>query len=98
MVTANDQDAQKKYGIDADVFRKMEPVKEQGGLDIDIFRRVALDSGFSDVEVHYDWFLGQAHVMHNESQHKADLVESYLQEALPVTRSLFKYVWFVLVK
>ena len=98
MVTANDQDVQEKYGVDAETFRVMEPVKQRGGLDIAEFERVALLSGFSSVDIHFDWFLGQAHVMHNQSFADADLVNAYLQDALPTTEHLFKYVWFVLRK
>ncbi len=98
MVTANDKDVEEKYGVSAETFRVMEPVKERGGLDIEEFRNAALSAGFSDVEVHFDWFLGQAHIMHDHSFHEADLIDSYLQDALPATQHLFKYVWFVMTK
>ena len=98
MVTSNDKDVEAKYGVDANIFKKMEPVKEQGGLDVDRFRKDALQAGYARVDVHYDWFLGQAKVMHKQSVADAEVVAAYLQEALPATRSLFKYVWFELTK
>lgn len=98
MVTSNDRDAQERYGVDAETFRIMEPVKQRGGLDIAEFERAALLNGFKRVDVHFDWFLGQAHVMHNQSFADADVVNAYLQAALPATQHLFKYVWFVLQK
>jgi ubiquinone/menaquinone biosynthesis C-methylase UbiE len=98
MVTANDQDVQAKYGVNADTFRKMEPVKERGGLDINCLQRDAFASGFSKADVHFDWFLGQAKVMHKQSLADSETVNAYLQESLPVTRGLFKYVWFTLIK
>jgi ubiquinone/menaquinone biosynthesis C-methylase UbiE len=98
MVTANDKDIESKYGVDSETFRKMEPVKEKGGLDIDQLAKDAKACGFSQVDIHFDWFLGQAKVLHKQSAADADVVTAYLQEALPVTRNLFKYVWFTLTK
>lgn len=98
MVTANDQDVQAKYGVDAETFRKMEPVKEQGGLDIDRLAADARAAGFSGADIRFDWFLGQAKVMHKQSVADSDIISAYLQEAMPATRHLFKYVWFRLTK
>ena len=98
MVTANDQDAAAKYGVSADTFRRMEPGKEVGGILVDNLDEEATEAGFSSAELHFDWFLGQAKVMHQQSIGDAEIVDSYLHEALPLTRHLYKYIWLVLRK
>jgi ubiquinone/menaquinone biosynthesis C-methylase UbiE len=98
MVTANDQDVEAKYGIPAADFRRMEPGKEVGGILADNLEGEAAAAGYSHAEIHFDWFLGQAKVMHQQSLADSDVVNAYLQEALPLTRHLYKYVWFVLRK
>lgn len=98
MVTANDADVEAKYGVPSAEFRRAEPGKEVGGVLADNLDAEAAAAGFRHAEVHFDWFLGQAKVMHQQSFADADVVNAYLQEALPQTRHLFKYVWFVLRK
>jgi ubiquinone/menaquinone biosynthesis C-methylase UbiE len=98
MVTANDKDVEAKYGIPAEDFRRMEPGKEVGGILADNLEGEAAAAGFSSANVYFDWFLGQAKVMHQQSVEDSTVVDAYLQEALPLTRHLYKYVWFVLRK
>ncbi len=98
MVTENDKRIEAEYGIDADVFRAAEPAKETGGVDPYEFKRLALDVGFSQCEVHFDWFLGNAKVLHQQSAEEAETVMAYLKECLPISKGMFKYVWFVLKK
>lgn len=98
MVTENDKRVEAEYGINADTFRKAEPAKETGGVDPFAFRELVLNSGFSACEIHFDWFLGNAKVLHQQSPEDAAIVQNYLEECLPVSKGLFKYVWFVLTK
>jgi ubiquinone/menaquinone biosynthesis C-methylase UbiE len=98
MVTANDQDVEAKYGVSAADFRKMEPGKEMVGVLADNLEAEAVAAGYSRAEIHFDWFLGQAKVMHQQSVADSEIVDAYLQEALPLTRRLYKYIWFVLRK
>ncbi len=98
MVTENDKTVEKEYGINADVFRKAEPAKEADGVDPYSFRALAIDAGFAECEINFDWFLGNAKVLHQQSADDADVVNRYLQECLPVSKSMYKYVWFVLKK
>lgn len=98
MVTENDKRVEAEYGIDATIFRAAEPAKETGGVDPFAFRDLALKSGFSRCEVYFDWFLGNAKVLHQQSSDQAEIVQKYLEECLPVSKGMFKYVWFVLIK
>jgi hypothetical protein len=54
--------------------------------------------GFSDCRVEFEWFLGQAKVMHEQSLADAETVERYLNAALPVSSHLFKYLRFIFIK
>lgn len=98
MVTENDKRIEQQYGIDASVFRAAEPAKELKGVDPYAFQSLALENGFEVCEVHFDWFLGNAKVLHQQSPEEARIIKDYLSESLPYSIHLFKYVWFVLKK
>ena len=98
MVTANDKRIEEEYGIDAEVFRKAEPSKEIGGVDPFAFRDLAMGNGFAACDIHFDWFLGNAKVLHEQGVDDEAVVNRYLQECLPISKSLYKYVWFLLRK
>lgn len=67
---------------------------EKGGFYPDAVAEVMRRIGFTDVEYRYDWFLGQAKVLHHQPAADLNAIESYLREGLPATRHLFKYVSF----
>lgn len=98
MVTENDKRVEQQYGIDAETFRKAEPSKLTGGVDPFAVQAMALDIGFEACDVHFDWFLGNGPVLHGDGADTAAIVHDYLTRALPVSKHLFKYVWFVLKK
>lgn len=90
---------QKNYGMDGALLEKAEPIKSLSkGFDALEVLRAARDIGFSKCHVEYEWFLGQAKVMHEQSQADSDTVEKYLNSVLPVSSQLFKYLRFVFVK
>ena len=62
------------------------------------FQALAVTNGFEVCEVHFDWFLGNAKVLHQQSENDAKVVDAYLQACLPYSMHLYKYVWFVLKK
>jgi len=94
-----DEQIEAEYGIPREVFQRAEPMKAfQGGLDPVEFRTVALDCGFSECDVRFEWFLGQGAVMHGQSFEAAQTVESYLRSALPLTGHLFKYLQIMVRK
>jgi hypothetical protein len=89
-----DEQLANELGLDVDVIRQAEPlVHDKKGLDEDKFRYTLSQVGFVDITFHYHWFLGEGQLMHGHSNTKAvDLVRDYLEEILPCSRSLFKYV------
>ncbi|ARP94346.1 class I SAM-dependent methyltransferase [Bordetella genomosp. 13] len=90
---------QQNFGLDADMLEKAEPIKTQDkGFDSAEVLRAAREIGFSDCRVEFEWFLGQAKVMHEQSRADADTVEKYLNSVMPVSSHLFKYLRFVFVK
>jgi ubiquinone/menaquinone biosynthesis C-methylase UbiE len=98
MVRENDKKVERQFGIPAELFRRAEPGKEEGGVDPAAFRETALSAGFARCEVAFDWFLGQGTVMHGQSFADAATVEAYLRHVAPLADRLFKYVYFHAVK
>jgi ubiquinone/menaquinone biosynthesis C-methylase UbiE len=95
----NGQYYQQNYGMDGSLLEKAEPIKSlEKGFDALEVLNCAHDIGFAECHVEYEWFLGQAKVMHEQSKADSDTVETYLNSVLPVSSHLFKYLRFVLVK
>lgn len=95
----NGEHYQENYGINAELLEKAEPIKthDKGFNAVDVLE-AARAIGFSDCRVEFEWFLGQAKVMHEQSSVDSDTVEQYLNAVLPVSSHLFKYLRFILVK
>ena len=90
---------QENFGIDSKTLEMAEPLKTKDtGLDPDEMLAVAKETGFSEVKCEYEWYLGQANVMHSQSFEDAAVIDRYLKSAIPATRSLFKYLRLVFVK
>lgn len=88
-----------QFGIDAATLDAAEPVKSgSGGFDADEVMQVAAKLGFRSYEYRYDWYLGQAVMLHQRDAGVAQTVDDYLRLALPATRALYKYVRFVLTR
>ena len=95
----NGEHYQQQYGVDASLMEKAEPIKSiDKGFDAQEILNVAREIGFTQCNVEYEWFLGQAKVMHEQSREDSDTVEKYLNSVLPVSSPLFKYLRFVFVK
>ena len=95
----NELEHAEKFGFSDMDFKDAEFIKShQGGVMEENVVALAKSIGFSKVEVRYEWYLGQAKVMHQQSLAESETVEAYLREALPLTRGLFKYLQIVLVK
>lgn len=95
----NGEHYQEQYGMSAELLEKAEPIKthDQGFNAVEVLE-AAREIGFSDCRVEFEWFLGQAKVMHEQSRADSDTVEQYLSAVLPVSSHLFKYLRFVFVK
>ena len=90
---------EQNFGLDGKVLADAEPIKSRdNGFDAADVLSVAASVGFSRCRVEYEWFLGQAKVMHEQSMEHSAIVEKYLNSVLPVSSALFKYLRFVFVK
>lgn len=88
-----------QFGMDPEQLEKAEPIKSRDlGFSAGEVLARARRLGFSDARVEFDWFLGQAKVMHEESAADAVVINRYLASMLPVSSPLFKYLRFVFVK
>jgi ubiquinone/menaquinone biosynthesis C-methylase UbiE len=98
-VLHTDDRVEEEFGIPKDVFQKAEFTKSiLGGISPWQFQEECRTIGFSDCEVHFEWFLGQGAVMHGQSFEAASIVETYLRRVLPLSGHLFKYLRFILKK
>lgn len=95
----NGKHYRESYGMDAALLEKAEPIKthDKGFNAVEVLE-VAQLIGFSDCRVEFEWFLGQAKVLHEQSPEDSHKVEQYLNSVLPVSSHLFKYLRFVFVK
>ena len=104
-VEHRDDQIQEEYGIPAATFVDAEYGKEiGGGFKEEELRAQLIDVGFSDVTFSYYWYLGQASVVNDQAIPReqrlanAAVVNGVLQKAMPLSRTLFKYVGFVATK
>ena len=88
-----------EFEIPQDVFNLAEYNKAlTGGIEPESFEEVLRSTGFTQVKTTYKWFAGQGKVLHGVSADAAATVDSYLREALPLSRGLYKYLRFNAVK
>lgn len=81
------------HGIDQETFRHAEYIKSGlDGFDPAEFASDLEAAGFVDVDVRFDWFLGQAAIMHGVSFETAQLMDDHLRRLLPTTDHMFKYL------
>ena len=65
------------------------------GFDAEAFAADALAAGFASCDSTYEWFLGQATLIHGQSPSRPRRPSRHhLRRLLPLTRSLFKYLRF----
>lgn len=87
------------FGMDGNLLEKAEPIKSlEKGFNSQEVMDTAHEIGFTRCNVEYEWFLGQAKVMHEQSREDSDTVEKYLSSVLPVSSHLFKYLRFIFIK
>lgn len=105
MVTYKDEDIEKNFGVDKEVFNQAEFGKNiKGGFREEELVAALKNIGFTDVQFFYHWFIGQGKLINDESMDKtarfahAEVMHDYLLKAMPLTRNLFKYVGFVATK
>ena len=84
---------QKKFGIDASVLEQAEPRKTlEKGFDASDLVRTAKEVGFTNVEVEFHWFIGEAAISRGRSVPEAKAIDTYLQDTLPMSAHLYKYL------
>lgn len=87
------------YGMDPELLELAEPIKTQNkGFSHNELLECARSLGFSRCRVEFEWFLGQAKVIHEESIQDSRTIENYLNGVLPISSRLFKYLRFILIK
>jgi ubiquinone/menaquinone biosynthesis C-methylase UbiE len=98
-VLETDARVEKEFGIPAETFNQAEYSKAiLGGVDPREIDERSKELGFSSCAVRFEWFVGQAEVMHGQSFADAETVDAFLRSIAPLSDHLFKYVQVVLVK
>jgi ubiquinone/menaquinone biosynthesis C-methylase UbiE len=104
-VRHKDLDVQTRFGIAADTFNHAEYFKNiRGGFREEELRVIVLESGFAGAEFFYHWFVGEALLLNspgtdrNVQVEKCGAINQALQDGLPLSRNLFKYLGFVAIK
>lgn len=98
-VCHTDSKVRKEFGIEENVFNAAEYIKSTyGGLDAEQFTKELKETGFGDVKVSYQWYAGQGKIIHEQSNKDSSIIEKYLNDVLPFSESLFKYLRFVAIK
>lgn len=105
MVTYKDEDIEKNFGVDKDVFNSAEYGKNiKGGFKAEELEASLKNIGFKKVTFFYHWFIGQGLLINDEKFSKedrfryAEITDLYLQKALPLSKNLFKYIGFTAQK
>ena len=92
------QSEAEQYGIDEETFAAAEYSKKvTGGINVADLRRACDMAGLVDFQPMYHWFVGEAalvgHTVGGDVETRS-LVDAALQEALPLSGPLYKYVGF----
>ena len=105
MVTYKDEDIEKNFGVEKNVFNAAEYGKNiKGGFRAEELEQALKNIGFKKVNFFYHWFIGQGKLINDETYTKeerfryAEITNLYLQKALPLSKNLFKYIGFTAEK
>ena len=95
----NGEHYEQHFGMDGNLLEKAEPIKTlDKGFDAEEVLAAAHEIGFTQCKLEYEWFLGQAKIMHEQSKEDSEIIEKYLNSVLPVSTHLFKYLRFIFIK
>jgi ubiquinone/menaquinone biosynthesis C-methylase UbiE len=99
-VQHKDRELEEKFGIPPDMLCTAEILKhDSGGFKAEELEALLLDIGFSEARVYYEWHIGEARVIHSADMSDcAEQISSILNEQLPLTRHLFKYLRIIAQK
>jgi ubiquinone/menaquinone biosynthesis C-methylase UbiE len=92
-------DLTEEFGLPAETIELAEFQKIRGGgLDGELMKALLLDIGFRNVDVRYEWYLGEGQLRRSQGEEVQRVVGNHLRSLLPATRHLFKYVAFIAEK
>jgi len=92
-VLHKDKELEMASGLSHDVIRIAEHLKHsEKGFKEENLRELLLTTGFRNVEIKYEWAIGEAKAIHSESEECVDTLRKYLQAMLPLSRHLYKYL------
>ncbi len=105
-VHSKDEEIERIYGIDKQLFQKAEHQKHiLGGFTEELLNKELEKVGFKNVQYIYHWYVGQAQLINegpNDSRGERVLVAQKMHEtlikALPLSKNLFKYIGFIATK
>lgn len=99
-VQSKDKELQEKFGISPDILNTAEVLKhDAGGFKAEDLESLLYEVGFSEVKIHYEWFVGEARVIHSDdTRESVEQIRLIMHELLPLTRHLFKYLRIMAVK
>lgn len=93
MLASQHEMVERDYAIDGSTFLAAEPWKTAShGIAAEEFAAIATDIGYSDVDISFQWYLGQGALLHGQGAQEAALVESHLRQVLPISEPMFKYL------
>jgi SAM-dependent methyltransferase len=105
MVAFKDEDIEKAFGVEKDIFNKAEFGKNiAGGFKEEIIREALELTGFSKIEIFYHWFVGQGALINDATLTEAErfkiagIIDMQLQKSLPLSRPMYKYLGFYATK
>ncbi len=105
IVKMQEHEIAEEIGVDRETLDLAEYGKNiRGGFDEDELRAMLGRAGFSKVEVTYHWFVGQGAIINAPGTDKptqlalAKQMDEALHRALPLSRSLYKYLGFTATK
>lgn len=92
-VLNKDKELEKQFNIERNLLRTAEHFKhEEGGFKEECLRELLIQAGFKNIDIQYEWFLGEGKIIHGKNEEAALIIRDYLHDALPLTKHLFKYV------
>jgi ubiquinone/menaquinone biosynthesis C-methylase UbiE len=88
-----DRELAQQFKINLRTVQAAEHLKHvHNGFKEEVLNKELKQVGFTKVEIHYEWFLGEASIIHGEYSSAADTFRKLLQKNLPLSRHLFKYI------
>ena len=104
-VAHRDEEIEAQFGVAAGVFNRAEYSKSvKGGFKEEDLIATLHGIGFREVDFFYRWYIGQGVLINEEGSPLEDrirdaaAIDRLLQRALPISRSLYKYVGFIATK